>query len=187
MYFQTAGKAPDNNSQVLTRKNPIPSPWLASVLIDDAFSCEGYLISNKYILITANCVVFGTYFDIMLGDGEILQTTNTAWVHPGYNETSFNDNIALLELTDPIEFTENIHAIGLPDAGQVVQEGDLLTVCSHEFLTSMVCQEDIPVLTQEECEAFFPGLASAFCLISSADSCLVRTVVAITNNHRFIV
>merc|ERR1712106_158281 len=64
-------------------------PWLASVLIDDFFYCEGYLISARHILITANCVAGGTYFDTQL-------STATVWVHPGYNETYFVDNIALL-------------------------------------------------------------------------------------------
>eukprot|EP00091_Calanus_sinicus_P024592 TRINITY_DN8913_c0_g1_i1.p1 TRINITY_DN8913_c0_g1~~TRINITY_DN8913_c0_g1_i1.p1 ORF type:complete len:107 (+),score=23.27 TRINITY_DN8913_c0_g1_i1:74-394(+) len=63
-------------------------PWLASVLIDSAFYCEGYLITNKHVLITANCVVGGTYFDILLGGGDTELSTGIVWVHPGYNETS---------------------------------------------------------------------------------------------------
>ena len=107
---------------------------------------------------------------------------------PEYDESNyFSDSVALLELSEPVEFTENIFAVGLPDEGQVVQEGDLLTVCSHDSLTSMVCKDNIPVLTQDECEAFFPGLGSAFCLISSADSCLVKSTVYITINYLFII
>merc|ERR1712142_252132 len=131
--------------------------------------CEGYLISNKHILITANCVVGATYFDIFLGGGESLQSSNTAWAHPGYDDSTFSDNIAILELSEPVEFTENIQTIALPDAGEVVHEGDLGTVCAVESMESMVCQDNIPVLTEEECEAF--------CLISSTDSCLGKSVL----------
>ena len=107
-------------------------------------------------MITANCVIGGTYFDILLGGGNTELSTDIAWVHPGYNETTFVDNIALLELSEPVEFTENIAAAAMPDAGQVVEEGDLLTVCLYESFDSMVCLENVPVLGEEECSLLYP-------------------------------
>ena len=142
-------------------------------MIDSVFYCEGYLISNTHILITANCVIGGTYFDILLGGGNTELSTDIAWVHPGYNETTFVDNIALLELSEPVELTENIAAAGLPDAGQVEEEGDLLTVCLYESFDSMVCLENVPVLGEEECSLLYPGLNNIFCLLSSPENCLV--------------
>ena len=132
-------------------------------------------------MITANCVAGGINFVILLGGGNTEVSTDIVWVHPGYDEMDFSDNIALLELKEPVEFTEEIQAAALPEVGEVVEGGDLLTVCLYESYDSMVCLENVPVLGHEECSALFPGLDSIFCLLSTAETCLVR-ILGVLNN-----
>ena len=94
-------------------------------------------------MITANCVAGGINFVILLGGGNTEVSTDIVWIHPGYDESDFSDNIALLELKEPVEFTEEIQAAVLPEVGEVVEGGDLLIVCLYESYDSMVCLEKV--------------------------------------------
>ena len=78
--------------------------------------CTGTLISNSYVLTTAECVQLYPSFNISvqagvtnLSDGDsIRRTVKQIFIHPSYsNSPKFINNIAVLQLNRPFIFTNN--------------------------------------------------------------------------------
>lgn len=89
-------------------------------------TCGGVLISAHHILTAAHCAVGVRSFEIHLGalvtrdrneTGRIVRTTNTSIIHPYYVPAITLNDIAILTLDEPVEFSDTIRPIRLPEAG----------------------------------------------------------------------
>ncbi|XP_037809738.1 collagenase-like [Lucilia sericata] len=98
-------------------------PWHVLLKIDETDEgtydiCGGSIISNKWVLTAAHCIynikslvmAFGT---IQLDNNSIIMDCPNYYIHPSYNDDYFTDDIGLIELITPLNFTHNIQAIDL--------------------------------------------------------------------------
>ncbi|XP_059491203.1 brachyurin-like isoform X2 [Neocloeon triangulifer] len=97
-------------------------PWQAAIVIDGASFCGGSLISTTRILTAAHCAQ-GTSYRVILGAqnvsvgievGRVEFTTTVKLVHPSYNPTVLNNDLAILTLPSAVTLSTYISVIRLP-------------------------------------------------------------------------
>ncbi|XP_015793284.1 serine protease 45-like [Tetranychus urticae] len=85
--------------------------------------CRGVLISNRWVLTVAlyaqEHALYGT-LQVVLGDERNNKTIGVekSYIHPDFNRRTQENNIALLLLKEPVQFSRNIQPICLPEPGQ---------------------------------------------------------------------
>ncbi|XP_077066706.1 ovochymase-2 [Siphateles boraxobius] len=102
----------------------LPWLWQVSIGLGAGHDCSGVIIQSQWILTDAHCV-----YDLeerllrilsVTTEGSKKQTRDVIRVHinPYYNPSSLEFNVALLQLSSPINLSESTQPVCLPSAGQ---------------------------------------------------------------------
>uniref|UniRef100_A0A3P9MD82 Peptidase S1 domain-containing protein n=1 Tax=Oryzias latipes TaxID=8090 RepID=A0A3P9MD82_ORYLA len=131
LFFAVCGRANLNNRIVGGQDAP-PGfwPWQVSLQGSRHF-CGGSLINNQWVLTAAHCLPSGSAsgVKVVLGlqslqgsnPNNVSRTITTVIVHPNYNS---NDNdIALLQLSSPVNFTNYITPVCLSATNSTFYSG----------------------------------------------------------------
>lgn len=113
-------------------------PWQVSLhFLTYGHVCGASIISDRWLLSASHCFVtndpanhvasnWQTYSgmqDQYKQDGVQLRKVKKIVSHPDYNQMTFDYDIALLELSKPLEFTNTIQPICLPSSSHVFPAG----------------------------------------------------------------
>ncbi|XP_023030584.1 trypsin 3A1-like [Drosophila willistoni] len=117
-------------------------PYMVSLQVNPRNYCGGTLISKTMVVTAAHCtdrqntntikVVVGTV-DLSSDDGQRLDIKRII-VHQEYVAPSKNYDIALLQLTEAVEFNENVRSIALPDEHVFYLPNTIGTTCGFGFI-----------------------------------------------------
>ena len=112
---------------------PHEYPWMVALVDpnnEDQVICEGVLVSEDIIVTAAYCIVDGLE-KVKLGNANLTQAQGfeikSTLVHPDYNERTFANNLAVIELKDKLIFDSKIRPICLPEIDDLENE-DLLAI-----------------------------------------------------------
>ncbi|XP_017786071.1 PREDICTED: proclotting enzyme-like [Nicrophorus vespilloides] len=145
-------------------------PWIAALFNGGRQFCGGSLIDDIHILSAAHCVAHMSSWDVArltvrLGDHNIKTNSEVRHIekkvkrvvrHRGFDPRTLYNDIAILTLDSPVQFSKQVRPICLPTYGSKY-EGQTATVIGWGSLRESgpqpaVLQEvNIPIWTNSEC------------------------------------
>ncbi|GLD75012.1 transmembrane protease serine 9-like isoform X2 [Lates japonicus] len=122
------------NTRIVGGQNAPPGnwPWQASVHRFGRHICGGTLINNEWVMTATSCLIAGTN-DLLVYLGrerqegpnpnEVSRTIIHVINHPNYNPTTADNDISLLRLSSPVNFTSYILPVCLAASGSTFHNG----------------------------------------------------------------
>jgi len=141
---------------------------MVAIFIDNSWFCGGTIISSSYILTAAHCVAAAHFYDVVAGihnhraseeAHRVEITSYTGIFHPEWDPSgSFHNDVALIELPEPLPLNDYIKPVCLPQKGDIAQEGDLSTVTgwgatadNSAISDVLMMVRDRPVINNKDC------------------------------------
>uniref|UniRef100_A0A1L8DQW1 trypsin n=2 Tax=Nyssomyia neivai TaxID=330878 RepID=A0A1L8DQW1_9DIPT len=142
-------------------------PYQVSVNYYGQHLCGGSILSDKFILSAAHCIIGGVEaFSIRSGsnysttEGHV-HAVKQIYSHELYDEETTNYDFGIFELAEPITFSDTTRAVSLPEAGEDIEDSTLLKVsgwgATHNHLESNyhVRAVSVPKVSQVTCNAAY--------------------------------
>ncbi|XP_068135430.1 serine protease 56 [Hyperolius riggenbachi] len=194
-------KGPANNSTALRGRivggsvtSPGSWPWLVNIRLNGELMCGGVLIGDLWILTAAHCfngnmnelhwtVVVGEYDLSKQEDGKKVYQVNRIIAHPKFNQKTFNNDLALIELTSKVISSQSAVPVCLPAQPVDPAPGTSCYIAGWGSLyedgppSDVVMEASVPVLSQESCRRTLGKemlTSTMFCaghLTGGSDSC----------------
>ncbi|TRY96511.1 hypothetical protein DNTS_031549 [Danionella cerebrum] len=131
--LDACGQAP-LNTKIVGGQNAVAGswPWQASLhrITTGSHFCGGSLINKDWVLSAAHCflttaasnvrIYLGRQSQTSSNPNEISRTVTQVITHPSYSSSNQNNDLALLQLSSSVTFTDNIRPVCLAAYGTVV-------------------------------------------------------------------
>ncbi|XP_072747982.1 soluble guanylate cyclase 89Db [Anoplolepis gracilipes] len=143
-------------------------PWLVSMTRLGKFYCAGSVISRKHILTAAHCL---RGFDIKtiklvlmnsdrpsISNNAIVRRIKSATIHENFNAYSFNNDIAIIEMDEPVSVNGVVRTACLPEDRNIDYTGAIATAVGWGQTdekgkpATELRKVNLPILSQEECD-----------------------------------
>ncbi|KAM4692739.1 serine protease 56 [Discoglossus pictus] len=143
-------------------------PWLVNIRLNGELMCGGVLLGDTWVLTAAHCftgninelhwtVVVGQYDLSKLNDGEKVFQVNRILTHPKFNQKTFNNDLALVELTSSTSNSPRARPVCLPAVHEDPVAGTNCYIAGWGSLyedgppSDIVMEAHVPLLSQEAC------------------------------------
>merc|ERR1712130_656760 len=126
--------------------------------------CGGSLISSTTVVTAAHCATSPSQFKVVVGDYDVTQgdgeqrVSVASWTsHPNYNSNNQDHDIAIIQLAEPVQFSDSVAPVCLPPSSSSNYDGATATatgwgtLSSGGSLSSILQEVDLTVLTNSEC------------------------------------
>uniref|UniRef100_A0A3B4V1J1 Serine protease 56 n=1 Tax=Seriola dumerili TaxID=41447 RepID=A0A3B4V1J1_SERDU len=123
-------------------------PWLVNLQLDGGLMCGGVLVDSSWVVTAAHCFVT---------TGQPLKYPEQS-VMKSFNPKTFNNDIALVELTSPVVLSEHVTPVCLP-SGMEPPTGSPCLVAGWGSLyedgpsADVVMEAKVPLLPQSTCKS----------------------------------
>ncbi|XP_074507204.1 uncharacterized protein prss56 [Sebastes fasciatus] len=144
-------------------------PWLVNLQLDGGLMCGGVLVDSSWVVTAAHCFAGSrseSYWTAVVGEFDITKTdpdeqllkVNRIIPHPKFNPKTFNNDIALVELTSPVVLSGRVTPVCLP-SGMDPPTGSPCLVAGWGSLfedgpsADVVMEAKVPLLPQSTCKS----------------------------------
>ncbi|XP_026559466.1 ovochymase-1-like [Pseudonaja textilis] len=119
---------------------PYSWPWQASLQILDEYICGGAVLTRTWIVTAAHCLKKeGKYQDlwrVVVATHDIKEQDQSSQkrlvkqyiAHPDFNTSTLDSDIALVELTEPLEFNHYVHPVCLPEQDEKIEPSRICVI-----------------------------------------------------------
>lgn len=145
-------------------------PWQAALYKEGDFQCGATLISSQWLVSAGHCFyhALDDHWVARLGalrrgsnllsPHEQVRVISHIFIHPGYIDTGFVNDISILRMEEPVRFTDYIRPVCLPPPTADIRDGRLCTVVgwgqlyeTGRVFPDTLQQVQLPLVSTEEC------------------------------------
>ncbi|KAM4727488.1 uncharacterized protein prss56 [Anableps anableps] len=144
-------------------------PWLVNLQLNGELMCGGVLVDSSWVVTAAHCFAGSrseSYWTAVVGEFDITKKdpdeqvlkVNRIIQHPKFNPKTFNNDIAMVELTSPVVLSEHVTPVCLP-SGVDPPTGSPCLVAGWGSLyedgpsADVVMEAKVPLLPQSTCKS----------------------------------
>ncbi|RXM28822.1 Ovochymase-2 [Acipenser ruthenus] len=184
-------------SRIVGGEEAVPNswPWQVSLRVAGEHVCGGVIIKPDWILTAAHCLQgrekYSKLLVVVAGDhdisteepGEQKRSVKSIVLHPSYNDSSNDYDVALLRLDAPLQYNYYARPACLPENRQKVEPSSLCTVTGWGGRAigesnKKLQQLEVPVLEPQACSQYYPDrttermFCAGFPLQEGKDTCM---------------
>ncbi|XP_054720436.1 transmembrane protease serine 9-like [Uloborus diversus] len=155
---------------------PSRYPWIVALVKEkngkNDFFCGGTLINRQYILTASHCIEKEIEADVGIALGahnsessQDLVPVGHFVMHPDYKNRTYINDIALIKLQDPVDFTETVSPICLPAQKEFTSPKDLAVVAGWGWQRFNFGQSNtelqevqVPIVSNPYCVSKYGGV-----------------------------
>lgn len=145
-------------------------PWLVNIQLNGELMCGGVLLGDVWVLTAAHCfngnvnelhwtVVIGQYNLNKEEHGKKVYQVNRIITHPKFNQKTFNNDLALVELTSTVVASPRAIPVCLPTVPVDPAPGTNCYIAGWGSLyedgppSDVIMEARVPVISQESCRS----------------------------------
>ncbi|KAL6118254.1 uncharacterized protein ACO6RY_03089 [Pungitius sinensis] len=168
--IQACGQAPKNTRIVGGQNVSTGSwPWFATIKSFGRTICGGSLINDQWVLTAAHCLD-SVFFDLKVSLGGQNQSgpdlgIDRVIIHPSYKSWTKENDLSLLKLSSPVNFTDYIYPVCLASSGSTFHTGVNSWVTGFgssgsPFGVEILQEVNVPIVGNNECRCTYPQLTN---------------------------
>ncbi|KAM5138213.1 ovochymase-2-like [Mantella aurantiaca] len=161
------------NQSITVAEEAVPNswPWHISINYGIKHFCSGVIVTKTYVLTTAGCVAQKRLFlDMLLvvaGLHDLERSEDTQKcsvkeinIHPEFVSVTMENDIALLQLKEPLQFNDNVQPVCFSHSYSMVTSSSICVVTGWDLngegeTCTKLQQLEIPLETDGVCESYY--------------------------------
>ncbi|MGH0182816.1 UNVERIFIED_CONTAM: hypothetical protein FKN15_010601 [Acipenser sinensis] len=172
------GKRPYKHNRIVGGTNADVGEWPWQVSLHfktSGHTCGASIISERWLVSAAHCFpttnLDGLYTQLDYSSAESRKLKSIT-VHPNYNPFTFDNDVAVLELSDPLEFSSTVYPLCLPDATHTFPAGKSCFVTGWGALAesgplaNILQKAEVKIINDTVCDTVMSGEVTSRMLCS---------------------
>uniref|UniRef100_A0A8B9ZT91 Peptidase S1 domain-containing protein n=1 Tax=Anas zonorhyncha TaxID=75864 RepID=A0A8B9ZT91_9AVES len=144
---------------------PYSWPWQVSIQISNEHICGGAVLAKEWVVTAAHCFNSKDLWMVVTGLHDLTEQEYRQYIiHPSFNKTTMDSDIALLQLAKPLEFNHYVRPVCLPAKDEVIQPSTVCIVTGwgthEEGMYKKLRQLEVPILVLDRCQTYYINLPS---------------------------